>query len=330
MQIANILPQYTQLNAIIRNVVSRNEILFGEQQFATDFHSQFNNIQSFEAMLIDLTMSAEPERHKTLTSSLSTEILNNIRLILSDKSVLENLNIERTCDKFANQYDTQISDQLLNTQKRWRELSEVNNSLDMIGFRAHSEIEEKRLWEKHETLTEKYNAEKATLNDLYEKQEVARKTAKKYQANYFPKILSLSEKFTTIIEKYLPQNQATLQSGIYFDMATVSVIHKECNDEQFEEISELDLYAVLNLLPSSEKLTIKKGERNRIYYLIHKLYEYLSKENNQEWRTAFLQSLDLNEQTYLSKYRIAKGKDKTPELEEFAKRMDELFKSFES
>ena len=92
-------------------------------------------------------------------------------------------------------------------------------------------------------------------------------------------------------------------------MSIVSAIHKECNNEQFEDISELNLYAVLNLLPSAENPTIKKGERNRIYYLIHKLYEYLPKENNQTWR----------------KYRIAKGSDATPELVEFAKRMDGLF-----
>ena len=191
-KITDILPQYTQLNTIISEVSNRHSIEFGQQQFVADFYTQFNNIQSFEAMLIDLTLNAEPERHKTLTESLSVEIQNNIRLISSNKSVLENLNIEKTCDNFANQYETQISNQLHNTQKRWKELSEINNSLDMIGFRAHSEIEEKRLWEKHETLTEKYNAEKVILNDLYEKQEVARKTAEKYRDNYFPKILSFS------------------------------------------------------------------------------------------------------------------------------------------
>lgn len=327
-KITDILPKYTQLNTIISEVSNKHSIEFAQQQFVADFHTQFDNIQSFETMLINLTMNADPERHKTLTESLSVEIQSNIRLILSDKIVLENLNIERPCDKYSNQYNTQINDQLHITQKYWKELSEVNNLLDAIGFRKHTEQEEKRLLEKQETLTEKYNAKKAILNDLYEKQEVARKTAEEYQDNYFPKILTLSEKFTVIIEKYLPQNQTTPQSGIYFDMATASAIHKECSDEQFENISELDLYAVLNLLPSTEQLIIKKGERNRIYYLIHKLYEYLPKENNQMWRTAFLKSLDLNEQTYLSKYRIAKGKDKTPELEEFAKRMDELFKTF--
>jgi len=66
------------------------------------------------------------------------------------------LNIEKTCDNFANQYETQISNQLHNTQAVWKELSEVNNSLDAIGFRQHTEQEEKRLWEKHKTLTEKF------------------------------------------------------------------------------------------------------------------------------------------------------------------------------
>ena len=117
MQITNILPQYTQLNAIISEVSNRNSIEFAQQQFVADFYTQFDNIQSFEAMLIDLTRNAEPERHKTLSESLSIEILNNIRLISSNKIVLENLNIEKTCDNFANQYETQISDQLHNTQK---------------------------------------------------------------------------------------------------------------------------------------------------------------------------------------------------------------------
>lgn len=179
MQIADILPRYTQLNTIISEVSNRRSIEFIQQQFVVDFYIQFNNIQSLEAMMIDLTMQTELERYKTLTESLSTEIQNNIRLISSNKNALENLNIERACDKFASQYEAKISNQLHVTQKRWKELSEINNSLDAIGFCHHTEQEEKRLWEKHETLTDKYNSEKAILNELYEKQKVARKTAEK-------------------------------------------------------------------------------------------------------------------------------------------------------
>lgn len=324
-QITDILPRHTQLNAIIRKVVHRNKILFSEQQFVTDFYRQFADIQLFERMLIGLNGT---NGYQVLFNSLKTEIENTISHISSNFDMLDRLNIERSCRGYANQYEAEIEVHTRAVHKKWKEYSYVNNLVDMIGYRAQSKEEVERLWEEHARLKEKHDAGQKKLQELYEKQKEAEKTALEYSENCFSNVLSLSKKFIIIVEKYLPKKQPTPQSGIYFNMAIVSAIHKECNDEQFEYISELDLYSVLNLLPSSEKLTIKKGERNRIYYLIHKLYEYLPKENNQEWRTAFLQSLDLNEQTYLSKYRMAKGKDKTPELEEFAKRMDELFKTF--
>jgi hypothetical protein len=202
--------------------------------------------------------------------------------------------------------------------------------LDTIGFKKHTEQEEKRLWEKHEELSKRYKDEKKVLSKLYEQQKEAENTARKYLDNKFGLLLSLSQTFSDILEKYLPKTETSPQNGAYFDMSLISAIHKACNDEQFESISELDLYAILNLLPSTGQFVIKNGERNRVYYLIHKLYEQLPKETNQTWRTAILQSLQLKERTYLSKYRTAKGDSSTPELEKFADNLDELFKEFGS
>ncbi len=199
MQITDILPKYTQLNTIISEVSNRQSIEFSEQQFVANFYAQFDNLQSFEAMLIDLSMQTEMERCKTLTESISVEIQNNIRLISSNKSVLENLAIEKACEKFAKQYDTQVHDQLHNTQKYWKELS-VSNSLDAIGFRQHTEQEEKRLWEKHKHY-QRSTPEKATLNDLYEK--CCTKNGRKISRKLSPKILSLSHKLNEITQKYI-------------------------------------------------------------------------------------------------------------------------------
>ena len=325
MQIADILPQYTQLNAVISEVSNRRSIEFRQQQFATDFYSQFDNVQSFEAMLIDLTMSAKPERHKTLIESLSVEIQNNIRLISSNKIVLENLNIEKTCDNFANQYETQISDQLHNTQKYWKELSEINNLLDAVGFRQHTEQEEKRLWEKHETLTEKYNKEKALLNDLYEKQNVARKTAEKYQDNYFPKILTLSQKLSEIVQKYIPKTVHSLPEGIFFDMKTASEIHKICNNTIFENLSETDFYTAINLLATDKILKLKQGEKTRASFLIYKMYESIKSHNKTEWRTSILQQLEIDESYYKSKYKEPISEVPSRKSEQFAREIKELF-----
>ena len=325
MQITNILPQYTQLNAIISEVSNRNSIEFAQQQFVADFYTQFDNIQSFEAMLIDLTMSAKPERHKTLSESLSIEIQNNIRLISSNKIVLENLNIEKTCDNFANQYETQISDQLHNTQKYWKELSEINNLLDAVGFRQHTEQEEKRLWEKHETLTEKYNKEKALLNDLYEKRKVVQKTAEKYQDNYFPKILTLSQKLSEIVQKYIPKTVHSLPEGIFFDMKTASEIHKICNNTIFENLSETDFYTAINLLATDKILKLKQGEKTRASFLIYKMYESIKSHNKTEWRTSILQHLEIDESYYKSKYKEPISEVPSRKSEQFAREIKELF-----
>ena len=324
-QITDILPRYTQLNTIISEVSNRQSIEFSEQQFVADFYAQFDNLQSFETMLIDLTIQTELERYKTLMESLSVEIRNNIRLISTNKSVLENLDIEKTCEKYSNQYETLISDQLHITQRHWKELSEVNNSLDAIGFRQHTEQEEKRLWEKHETLTERYNSEKATLNDLYEKQNIARKTAEKYRDNYFYKTLSLSHKLNEIIQKYIPKTTRNLPEGTYFDMATASAVHKICNNTIFEELSDTDFYTAINLLPSQKALRLKHGEKTRACFLVYKMHESLKSDNKTEWRTSILQHLDIDENYYKSKYKEPVSEVPSRKSAHFASEITEIF-----
>ncbi|MDD2285510.1 MAG: hypothetical protein PHQ11_08955 [Paludibacter sp.] len=330
LNITEILPRYTRLNVLISEISDSRTIEFEQQRFVADFHAQFSDIQSFEAMLIDLVAQTEAVQSGVLLKSLGREIQRNVQLISANKQTLENIDVKQACEKFAKQYDTPIANQIHITQEIWKEYKKADNSLDTIGFRKHSEQEEKRLWEKHEELTKRYKDEKKVLSQLYEQQKEAENTARKYLDNKFGLLLALSQAFSNILEKYLPKTETTPQNGAYFEMSLISAIHKECNDEQFENISELDLYAVLNLLPSSGQFVIKNGERNRVYYLIHKLYERLPKENNQVWRTAILQSLQLDERTYLSKYRTAKSKDTTPELKLFADNLDELFNGFGS
>lgn len=326
-QITDILPRYTQLNAIVRNVVHRNKILFSEQQFVTDFYRQSADIQLFERMLISLNGT---NGYQVLFNSIKTEIENNIFLINSNLDMLERLNIEWSCRGYANQYEAEIEIHTRAVNKKWKKYSYVNNLVDMIGYRAQSKEEVERLWEEHAGLKEKHDAGQKKLQKLYEKQKEAEKTALEYSENCFSNVLLLSEKFIIIVEKYLPKKQVIPQSGIYFDMALVSAIHKECNDEQFEDIPELDFYATLNLLPSNNKLKIKTDEKIRVCYLVSKLYKYLKTKDKMKWRKLVLDMLDIEYALYLSKYTKPKRKDEPPKSKEFVKRIDELFKGFES
>lgn len=69
-KITDILPRYTQLNAIVVEVSNKHSIEFAQQQFVVDFYTQFSNIQLFETMLIELTM----QFHFLLLNLQSTNI----------------------------------------------------------------------------------------------------------------------------------------------------------------------------------------------------------------------------------------------------------------
>lgn len=326
MEISTILPQYTQLNSIIGNIVRQNHILFDEQKFVTGFYNQFNDNESFETMLIELMMQADTERRQILMQSLSTEIQHTIQIISGSKETLEKMDIERACHTFANQYNKEITNQLHITQHISKELNETNGSLDAIGFRQHTEQEEKRLWDKHETLSERYTTEKKRLNELYEKQKTAEKISVKYLKNQFLPILFLSQKFSKILEKYILKESDNLQNGTFFDMATASAIYKICNDTIFEKLSETDFYTAINLLSSDKRLRLKPKQKTRACFLIYKLYESIKSDNKTQWRVSILQHLDIDENYYKSKYKDPISEVPSRKSEKFANEIIEVFK----
>lgn len=54
----------------------------------------------------------------------------------------------------------------------------------------------------------------------------------------------------------------------FFNMLQIDMIHKLCNQEQFENISPGDMYSILNLHDCPRRLKIRDGEKNRVYYFI--------------------------------------------------------------
>lgn len=326
LNITEILPRYTRLNVLISEISDSHTIEFEQQRFLTDFHTQFSDIQPFETMLIDLVVQTEAEQCGVLLQSLGKEIQRTAQLISVNKQALENIDVKQAYEKFAKQYDTQIANQIHITQEIWKEYKKADNSLDTIGFRKHSEQEEERLWEKHEALAEKYNSEKAILNDLYEKQETVRRIAEKYQENYFSKILSLSHKLDEITQKYIPKTTQNLPEGTYFDMAKSSTIYRICNNTIFENLSETDFYSAINLLASNQALKLKQGEKTRACFLVYKMYESIKSDKKTEWRTSILQQLEIDENYYKSKYKEPISEVPSRKSEQFATEINEVFK----
>ena len=98
------------------------------------------------------------------------------------------------------------------------------------------------------------------------------------------------------------------------------------NDEQFEDIPEVDLYAHFNLLPTNTALKIKDKEKTRVCYLVHKLYKHLKSNDRTEWLTAILKKLDIDEGYYRSKYKEPVSEIPSRKSEQFAKVINDIFK----
>lgn len=116
-------------------------------------------------------------------------------------------------------------------------------------------------------------------------------------------------------------------ANIYFNMSLISSIYEECNDIQFQNISEQDFYNAINLNPSSENpLKIKAGEKIRVCYLIHKLYEKIKGDNKAVWRKEILDQLEIKESYYKSKYKEPLSDVPSLKSEEFVENIDKIFK----
>jgi hypothetical protein len=191
-----------------------------------------------------------------------------------------------------------------------------------------------RLTREEERLDSLYKQEQQKLEALYQKQKESDSHASKYLENVFRQIYELGCSFISLLETYFPierkkgqsETKPTLTTGVYFDMQLVSLIHNECNNIQFENLSELDLYVLLNLQRTNVKLIVKSREGERMCYLIFKLYEYLKADNKKEWRFAILKTTGIKEDYYKSKYKAPVSEFPSRESKEFAERINRIFK----
>ncbi|PNW27235.1 hypothetical protein [Formosa algae] len=135
----------------------------------------------------------------------------------------------------------------------------------------------------------------------------------------------INKLITTNFKNFKPydKNYLMIHDKIFFNMGIVYQIHKNYNNLAFEEISELELYKVLNLQNTISYLEIKNI--NRITYIFHKLQDILPKHIGEQWLIGILKEIKYTKKHYYSKYRIVKSSSATEDEEVFANEVDTLF-----
>lgn len=122
----------------------------------------------------------------------------------------------------------------------------------------------------------------------------------------------------TEIKIVTPAVVPTVSSVGYFDMGFVSAIHKLCNGEQFQPISELNLYAILNNQLTSSVLKIKSGEKTRMCILSISLASRL-RERTKPYGVVICSAKEISESYYSSKYREPASEIPSQKSVQFAK-----------
>ena len=342
-EIQIMIPQYGELNRIYSDFIVSHTFSFDKQKFITNFYKQYNDTKAFEAAILELGHDKQKEQYTLILNSLRTEIEKNI-LIYEKHPLFDDEIISRVCYNFAGRYDTDIKAQLEVTQKLSKPLNEAYNRYDSIGYRKHSAEEEMQAEKEYERCKSEYEKEKEELNRLYELQKQARKEAFQYIENCCGDVYKLSLHFMEILAKYIPvakdkpeeltkpsepdiQEEAPKEEQHeYFDRKLLSLVHTTCVGEQFENISEYDFYACMNLRPGKCKLKIKPREKIRVCYLIFLMSEQLHKLDRENWKKNILKMLDIEENYYKSKYKEPVSDFPSDSNQKFAKEMDAIFR----
>lgn len=331
--LTELLPQYRHLNAVYSEIIKKSDLDYDNQRFVTDFYQEYKNIRAFDQMLINLILLTDKEKQLLLMQSLNAEINKNIDFYNDNTDFLINIDTHKICIQEPKQFDNAIKHQSQKANEFWQELIIVRGNLESASLKGE-QVKADRLMREEERINTLYKEEQKILYLLYNQQTECQNKAFKYLKNVFYEISELSKSFLSILENYIFNNDDTNKSRVeqmpsnsyqYFDMNIVSMIHKECNGIQFENITELDLYLNLNNKPSNNRLVIKSGEKIRVCYLIHKLYEHIKAVDKADWRNYILQILGIKESLYTSKYKECASECACFESQNFVKSMNNIF-----
>lgn len=338
--IRDLIPQYGELNRIYSGFIDSKDFSFEKQKFITDFWQRHSDTKAFEAAILKLVLGCGKEQCSLVLESLRTEIEKNISAYESG-FLPDDKSIKLACNRYMRKYDIAIRMQLKITRSLTTSLNEAYNRYDSIGYREHTEREEKEAENEYEHRKAEYDAEKARLDGLYAQQKAARKEALQYMDSHCVDIYHQSCIFRDILKKYTteekPQNvqnehsdareqKAQEERHEYFSMKLLSLIHEACVGQQFEDISELDFYSNMNLHECGNKLKNKPREKIRVCYLIYLMAETLPKQDRDKWKNEILKRLDIDGNYYKSKYKEPVSDFPSYSNRDFAKEMEQIFR----
>lgn len=267
-QITDFLPQLQQVNVIYSNFIECDELDYFAYRKVVDFYYENKDVAQFEKMILDILFEKEKQTASVVLQSIRSEVDKNIRIYKENIFTFDGVDSECISDNAELTYDREIEKLVIDSNKQGMELCRVINIIDRKND-IPAGVTHDDLWNTYETALACHREIVGKLHELYQKQPECKEEAKKYDINPFGNIFDLCMIFKNILEKYLPaetksDEKKNISPKSYFSMGLISEIHQLCNGQLFEEISELELYAILNNHSTPVGLKIKSGEKTRV------------------------------------------------------------------
>ena len=132
---------------------------------------------------------------------------------------------------------------------------------------------------------------------------------------------------TTVTDEQAVE-KANERGHVYFSLGHIQYIHDNFVCEQFHDIAPHDLYAIFNLKDSSRRLSIREGERNRVYYFISVVGGLVQSVLQLNWRKSICKHLGLSYKAYNSKYKEVADSE-NPRTVDSRERLEKFIESFD-
>ena len=331
-----LIPVYRELNAIYKNIVERQQLVFTDQKHITNFYKHNNDKLLFEQMVIESLQQIDKGIFLKATTVLKELITENISYYNTHNSFLLKLDTIKVCQGEEKKYDSILERQHDSIKYYSDQLKELDGSYESASW--NKDIEKiSTIEQRIEKLKPLYDKEKKGLDELYTRKNALQKEMAAFSANLFKDIFFLGTSYIDILGSYTQKEEfATTNDNtgrpaskqkdniIYFDMGLIAKVYGMCNKNQFADVDEIGFFNFFNLR-DNDSVKIKDHERVRVYYLIHKMSEILEKETKKVWLERILMNLQIPRSDYNSKYRHCVSDMPGMKNAKFAKNLDVLF-----
>lgn len=124
--------------------------------------------------------------------------------------------------------------------------------------------------------------------------------------------------------KYDP-NYLMIYNTSFFNMGVVYHIHNAFSGSVFHEITESELYKVINLQNTVSYLKIK--DTQKLLYVIYRLSELLDENHRENWLRGILKEIQITKDYYYKKYKAVTWKNSSEDQKDFVAELDTVFKN---